>query len=138
MGLQGWVSISSLVALIIGMISLTHTLKKDREDRETKRKEEWAAREKTRMEEAKKREDEIAASVKLWTELNDHIDQMQEKITSIDHTIGNGFAGSIKDQIRDLKENCTCKMVALEKQVGFDSPRLKELEGRVNELEKAK
>jgi hypothetical protein len=138
MGFQTWVSLASIIAVIVGIITLTHTLRKDREDREAKRKEEWAAREKTRQDEAKKREDEIAASVKQWTELNDHIGQMQEKITSIDHTIGNGFAGSIKDQIRDLKENCTCKMVALEKQVGFDSPRLKELEDRVREMERQK
>jgi predicted RNase H-like nuclease (RuvC/YqgF family) len=127
-------SIGSLVAVVVGIISFAHTMSKDKEDREKQRKKEWEERERARNEENKKREEEIAAHIKEWTQLNDTIGQMQSKITSIDHTIGNGFAGSIKEQIKDLKENCTCKMVGLEKQVAMDTPRIKELEDRMNGL----
>ena len=64
---------------------------------------------------------------------------MKGKINDIEHTIGNGFAGSIKDQIHDLQLNCTGKMSALTNQVfAVNTPQIKDIEHRVNDIEKGK
>jgi predicted RNase H-like nuclease (RuvC/YqgF family) len=145
MTLQFWVSVGSLIAVVIGMISLANTLRQERLARETARKQESESRETARKEETAAREKEIAAHVKEWTELHNHIDQMQQAIDSINHTIGNGFAGSIKEQIKDLKDACNCKMVeignkvlVMNQQIEFNTPRITQLESKVNDLEKGK
>jgi predicted RNase H-like nuclease (RuvC/YqgF family) len=145
MSLQFWVSVGSLVAVIIGMISLANTLRQERRAREESKKQENQAKEKERKEEAAAREEAIRVHTEQWTKLNEHIAQMQKQIDSIDHTIGNGFAGSIKEQIKDLREACNCKMVELgskfinlDKQVEFNTPRIEKLEDKVSDLERGK
>jgi seryl-tRNA synthetase len=95
------------------------------------------ARRSLQKQETETREKEIAAHVEEWTKLNDHIDQMQLKIDKIDRTIGNGVAGSIKDQIKDLQTSCAANMATLNNQVlSVNTPRITRLEERVNGLEK--
>jgi hypothetical protein len=139
MNLQIWVSTGSLVAVVVGIISLVLTIRKDRDERNKYRDERAAEEKKTRDQQQRDRDAEIETRAKQWAYLNKDITEMKGKISDIEHTIGNGFAGSIKVQIHDLQLNCTGKMSALTNQVfAVNTPQIKDIEHRVNDIEKGK
>lgn len=78
----------------------------------------------------------MKAHTEAWTNMSRDISAVKGSIVNIEHTLGNGGYKGIKQDVQNIQVNCAAEMADLKRQVETSTPRIGELEHRVNEIEK--
>jgi len=108
----------SLLGVIGTGVGVVHTMNKDRS----------ASR--------KEREKELEAHTEAWTNMSRDIGDVKLSIANVEHTLGNGGYKGIKQDIQNIQLNCASEMADLKRQIETNTPRITDLEHRLNEAEK--
>ena len=110
---------ATIITVIIGVITLTNSLKKDRRElAETQKK-------------------ELTERTVAWTNITRDVADVKKDVSEIKGVLGNGGCPGMKAEIEALKTNCEGNMAKLTNQVfGVNTPALLKLQDRVSDMEK--
>ena len=110
---------ATIITVIIGVITLTNSLKKDRRElAETQKK-------------------ELTERTVAWTNITRDVADVKKDVSEIKGVLGNGGCPGMKAEIEALRTNYEGNMAKLTNQVfGVNTPALLKLQDRVSDMEK--